>query len=433
VRLRTSNLIVVVLTIIAVLIIPSVYLMTGGGFVVKNDINFWVIVGIIGAMSWTAWLIRRAYSLKYKPFIGDHSEPVSVVVPIWHEHPETFITSIESITVNLREGDEIICVFDATEHDCLEALDDNYPAQAYPNIKRIIVTEPGKRHALVRGIREAHNDITILCDSDVVWAPNLVEEVLKPFADPAVGGVGTRQKVANVEEGLMRRIAMWWLNAKLLDYMPGLSNKGVAVVLSGRTAAYRRSYILPLLNDLENEYLFGVKALSGDDGRLTTLVMKAGYKTVYQSTAVLTSSFPIKFRDFVKQRVRWARNSNRCYYRALFEGWVFKKHPILPLTIIHTQISSFTILAPLMATIYSVVMGEPLVFISIFIWINVARYIRGYNHLKENPGDVFLVPIVTLFLMVLFPVIKAYSLVTMNKQVWLGRTEKHDDYNWAVK
>ena len=86
-----------------------------------------------------------------------------------------------------------------------------------------------------------------------------------------------------------------------------------------------------------------------------------------------------------------------------------------------------------MATIYSVVMGEPLVFISIFIWINVARYIRGYNHLKENPGDVFLVPIVTLFLMVLFPVIKAYSLVTMNKQVWLGRTEKHDDYNWAVK
>ena len=426
--LKTSNIIVAFLILLAVIIIPVIYLMVGGGFVVKNDLYFYLVVGVVGSLSWIAWGIRRAYSIKYKPFLGDHSEPVSVVMPIWHEHLGTFLSSVDSVLKNLRPEDELICVFDQEETDCL-AVTEYYSLP----VTELVVSEPGKRHALVQGIEAAKNDVVILCDSDVVWQPNLITEILKPFADPRIGGVGTRQKVAEVKKGVMRRIAMWWLDAKLLDYMPGLSNKGVAIVLSGRTAAYRRSIILPLLHDLEFEYLWGKKALSGDDGRLTALVLKAGYKTVYQSTAILTSSFPLKFRDFVKQRVRWARNSNRCYFRALFEGWAFKRHPILPLTIIHTQISSFTILAPLAAAIYSVVTGEPLIFISIFIWINGARYIRGYNHLKETPRDVFLVPVVTLFLMVLFPVIKLYSLITMNKQVWLGRTEKHDSYNWAVK
>jgi len=431
--LKFNNIIVTIILFIAIIVIPTIYLSVGGGYTCKQDIWLYLVIGTVGICSWTLWAIRRAYSFNYKPFIGDHSEPVSVVIPVWHEHPDTFLSTLDSILENLRSGDEIICVFDQEEKVCLDTLHVHYPHHEYPEITEIIVTEPGKRHALVKGIEAATNDITILCDSDVIWSNDLVKEILKPFIDPEVGGVGTRQIVAEVGKGIMRRIAMWWLDAKLLDYMPGLSRKGVAVVLSGRTAAYRRSVVLPLLHDLEFEYLWGKQALSGDDGRLTMLVLKAGYKTVYQGTATLTSSFPLKFWDFIKQRVRWARNSNRCYFRGLFEGWVFKRHIILPLTIIHTQISSFTILAPFFATIYAIITGEIMIFVSIFLWINAARYIRGYNHLKEYPQDVWIVPVITFFLMAVFPIIKAYSLITMNKQVWLGRTEAHDNYNWSVK
>jgi len=431
--LKLNNIIAVIVLFTAIIVIPTIYLSVGGGFTVRHDIWLYLIIGVIGLISWALWGIRRLYSMSYKPFTGDHTEPVSIVTPIWHEHPETFLSTLVSVRENMRPGDEFICVFDKEELDCQQVLQDNFPPSKYPEMVKIVVSEPGKRHALRAGIEAAKHDVVILCDSDVIWNKDLIVEILKPFSDPQVGGVGTRQIVAEVGKGIMRRIAMWWLDAKLLDYMPGLSNKGCAVVLSGRTAAYRRKIILPLLHALEFEYLWGKQALSGDDGRLTMLVLKAGYKTVYQSTAILTSSFPLKFRDFTKQRVRWARNSNRCYYRGLFEGWVFKRHPLLPLTIIHTQFSSFTILAPLFATIYAITTGEIMVFISIFLWINVARYIRGYNHLKEYPRDVMIVPIITFFLMVLFPIIKAYSLITMNKQVWLGRTEAHDDYNWAVK
>jgi len=427
--LRLSNLIITILVIFAVVILPSVYLMMGGGFVAKNDLFFYATIGVIGATSWSIWAIRRAYTLRYAPAITPHSEPVSVVTPVWHEDKETFKACMDSIRVNLRGGDEMICVFDHTETDCMEVKD-----TFFPEAKSIIVTEPGKRYAVARGIEAAKNDVVILCDSDVIWDPNLEEEILKPFADPKVGGVGTRQKVANADGSIMRRIASWWLDAKLLDYMPGLSTKGVAIVLSGRTAAYRRSVVLPMLNDFENEYLFGTKALSGDDGRMTSLVLKAGYKTVYQSTAILVSAFPSKFKDFVKQRVRWARNSNRCYFKALGEGWAFRKHPLLPLTIIHTQLSSFTILFPFAAICYATIKGEFLIFVSIFVWVNAARYVRGYNHLKEAPQDVWLTPLITFFLMVVFPIIKVYSLITLNRQIWLGREEKRSgDYNWAIK
>ena len=33
----------------------------------------------------------------------------------------------------------------------------------------------------------------MLADSDTRWEPGLLAAVLAPFADPAVGGVGTRQ------------------------------------------------------------------------------------------------------------------------------------------------------------------------------------------------------------------------------------------------
>ena len=431
--LKISNVIVAMILFIAIIVIPTIYLSVGGGFVVKHDIWFYLIIGVIGSISWSLWGIRRIYSANYKPFVGDHSEPISVVVPIWNEHPETFLFTMKSIMTNHRTGDEIICVFDVNELKCQDVLQDNYPPSEYSYIQKIVVEKPGKRHALVEGIKVATNPIVVLCDSDVIWGHNLVKEILKPFVDPEIGGVGTRQIVAEVNKGLMRKIAMWWLDAKLLDYMPGMSNKGCATVLSGRTVAYRRDVIIPLLHDLEFEYLWGKQALSGDDGRLTMLVMKSGFKTVYQSTAMLTSSFPLKFRDFIKQRVRWARNSNRCYFRGISEGWIFKKHLLLPLTIIHTQISSFTILAPLFAIVYAITTGEIMVSVSILLWINAARYIRGYNHLKEYPQDVIIVPIITFFLMVIFPVVKAYSLITMNKQVWLGRTETHDNYNWSVK
>ena len=77
---------------------------------------------------------------------------------------------------------------------------------------------------------------------------------------------------------------------------------------------------MPVLDKLENEFFLGRRCVAGDDGRLTWLVLAQGYRTVHQSSAQALSMFPADFRSFVKQRVRWSRNSFRCYLTAIFKG-----------------------------------------------------------------------------------------------------------------
>ena len=41
--------------------------------------------------------------------------------------------------------------------------------------------------------------------------------------------------------------------------------------------------------------------------------------------AVAWTMMPANAGGFLKQRLRWARNSYRCYLRAFFRGWLFRQ------------------------------------------------------------------------------------------------------------
>ena len=115
------------------------------------------------------------------------------------------------------------------------------------------------------------------------------------------------------------------VNLRYLDYVPVMGRAGAVPCVSGRTAVYRRSAVMPVLDKLENEFFLGRRCVAGDDGRLTWLVLAQGYRTVHQSSAQALSMFPADFRSFVKQRVRWSRNSFRCYLTAIFKGWLWRQ------------------------------------------------------------------------------------------------------------
>ena len=151
-----------------------------------------------------------------------------------------------------------------------------------------------------------------------------------PFADPEVGGVSTRQSVYQADTSVWRRVAEWIINNRYLDYVPATGRAGAVVCVSGRTAAYRREIVLQVLPHLEDEFFLGKRCIAGDDGRLTWLVLASGYRTVYQSTAHALSMFPTTFRAFCKQRVRWSRNSYRCYLTAMWKGWLWRVPVISP-------------------------------------------------------------------------------------------------------
>ena len=121
-----------------------------------------------------------------------------------------------------------------------------------------------------------------------------------------------------------------------------MGRAGAVACVSGRTAAYRRSVVMPVLENLENEFFLGRRCVAGDDGRLTWLVLASGYKTVHQSSARALSMFPDTFRAFVKQRVRWSRNSYRCYLTAAYKGWLWRVPFVTKVTVLQILLTPVT-------------------------------------------------------------------------------------------
>ena len=100
--------------------------------------------------------------------------------------------------------------------------------------------------------------------------------------------------------------------------------------------------MLPVLENLEDEFFLGRRCVAGDDGRLTWLVLASGYQTVYQSTARALSMFPDGGRAFFKQRLRWSRNSYRTYLTAIWKGWLWHQPFICQLSVLQILLTPVT-------------------------------------------------------------------------------------------
>ena len=378
--------------------------------------DMFIPVGIIGALSWGIWMIRKLMSLFYQPIINDYRTTTSLVVPSFREDPDVLLECLE--TWLAQQPTEIIIVLDLEDTEARDRL----IALNNPRVHVMMFAHEGKRSALGVGIRAAKHEILVLTDSDTRWQPGLLAAVQMPFVDPAVGGVGTRQNVYLPYSSIWRRVADWIIDLRYMDYVPATSRPGAVVCLSGRTAAYRRAAVMPVLENLEHEYFFGRKCVAGDDGRLTWLVLAQGYKTVHQDTARALSMFPSNFKSFVKQRVRWSRNSYRCYLTCIYKGWLWRIPFISQLTVFQILFTPVT----MFAAVYYVTSAwfSPQRYVALTLglsWMFLGRAIRSISHLRSRPSDLMLLPLVTLVIIFVALPIKTIAFFTMNKQGWMTR------------
>jgi N-acetylglucosaminyltransferase len=179
---------------------------------------------------------------------------------------------------------------------------------------------------------------------------------------------------------------------------------------------------MPVLEYLENEFFLGRRCIAGDDGRLTWLVLAAGYRTVYQPTAQAYSMFPSNFTAFVKQRVRWSRNSYRCYLTAIGKGWLWRMPFVTKVTVLQILLTPVTMGVTIAYLVFSRLEVSLLGSALAIGWVLLGRGIRGLSHLTRHPSDIVLLPLVTIIVIFIALPIKTYAFVTMNKQGWLTRS-----------
>ncbi|MQW75709.1 glycosyltransferase [Nocardioides sp. dk4132] len=374
-------------------------------------------LAVAGVIVWSLWIYRCVLSARARPIENDFTTTTSVVVPSFHEDPDILMRCVANWRA--QGPTEIIIVLDVADTVAfhrLEALED-------PVVRPVLFRHAGKRSALGVGIRMATSEVLVLVDSDTQWEPGLLLAVQRPFLDPEVGGVSTQQNVYEARGNVWRRIADWMVNLRYYNYVPAMGRAGAVACVSGRTAAYRRAAVLPVLENLENEFFLGRRCIAGDDGRLTWLVLASGFKTVHQSSARALSMFPASFRAFVKQRVRWSRNSYRCYLTAVYKGWLWRTPFVTKVTVLQILLTPITMGVTIGYLLFSrLELTVPGALLAV-AWLLAGRGIRGFSHLRRHPVDILLLPLMTLVVILVALPIKLYAFFTMNKQGWLTRSE----------
>lgn len=372
-------------------------------------------LGIIGLWRWSVWLLKIGAGQFYRPTTGTTQLSVSIVTPVYNERPEVFCAALESWKANAPT--EIIAVIDYTDTVCQETF--RAFAQTFPRAELIVTTKPGKRPALADGIRAARETIIALVDSDTIWDRHVKRHALAPFCDPQVGGVATRQNVL-APQTFAQKLFDLQLDQRYNDELPFLGATGnVLRCLSGRTAFYRRQAVTPLLDQLKHETFMGQPVISGDDKCLTYLVQGAGWKTAYQATAVVWTPGMPTFRAFLKQRLRWARNSWRADLEAIRQPWVWRS-PVFAAHLVDTFVQPFVSLLGPLYVIVSLVFGLWFPAIAIAIWWHTTRFIRLSPHFTRRPQDLPLLPLIIL-VSFLFAGIRLYALFSLRTQGWITR------------
>jgi hyaluronan synthase len=309
------------------------------------EINAWVDTGqvflfaIFMMVIWLLWLLRVTLAAYYRPWQGAYRPTSSVIVPVVDEPEDQFRSVLERIVE--QRPTEVIVVINGPRNQPLEKI------CADLGVRWAWVETPGKRHALQVGVGLASGEVAVLVDSDTLWTVDTLAELVKPFRDPAVGGVTTRQRILDPGRSVLTRWADWLENVRNEYSMPAMSVLGTVGCLPGRTIAFRRDILVRHMSRFLNERFLGVRLEVSDDRTLTNYTLMAGYKTVYQSTALVYTDAPTGLGKLVRQQYRWARGSQYNTLRML--PWMLRRTPVLAVFYLADIIIPFVLVGSLLA------------------------------------------------------------------------------------
>lgn len=383
---------------------------------------------IFSCYVWAIFFIKFLSARKYQPFTGEVPDlSASAVVVVFREDISIFKKCLQSLKQQAQLN-EIIVVIDKREQDKYEELLEHL------NIK-YTYAPPGKREALAKGIKLTTGDIIFLVDSDSILSnKEVIAEMLKPFSNPQIGGVTPTQKILK-PASIFEDIADWMEDTRWKISNKAMSAKGCVGCLPGRVLAFRRKAIEPHLNEFLNETFLGRKCIIGDDRFLTSIVLREGYKTVYQSTATIYTSCPKNFITFAKMHLRWARSSQRETLKAL--RWYLKKPFILPFSFLTDIITPFFFMTVLIYAVINMLLHfDPtpviretfydnlLIGLSLgYIGMNISLGLRQLPHLRKKKEDIPFLFLWTLFMTFIMMPIRILGFFTMTKQDWMTRYE----------
>jgi len=173
---------------------------------------------------------------------------------------------------------------------------------------RVIATDlrGGKSSALNLAISACRSDIVISVDCDCSYDRFAIEQILKIFEDPSVGGACGDIRARNGDASLVARFQEieYLLTITVGKLIGNVFNQ--VTCLSGAFSAFRREALAVV-----GSFQVG----SGEDLDLTLRLRASGWRVAYVPTAICYTDVPVSVAALLRQRRRWERDSVRLRYR----------------------------------------------------------------------------------------------------------------------
>ncbi len=329
-------------------------------FLKKNDTTYWIIFYIIVYVifiikyatikNFGQNLLFEAYSLTislyilsrfalayfYAPesekFDRNFQPTVSFGVPTKNEEQNIQETILRIAASDYpKEKFDIIAVNDGSSDNTLAEMKKAQRKAAFEyGVKVKIIdfgTNRGKREGMAVCTRESNKDIIVFIDSDSFVKSDMLKELVKYFIDKKIGGVAGHAYVANEEKNILTKMQAVRYYVAFKAYKAAESLFGTVTCASGCCAAYRRSYVMEVIDSWRNQKFLGVRCTYGDDRSLTNSLLEKNYEVVYAPEAISYTFVPSTFKQFMRQQLRWKKSWLRENLRA--SKFIWKKNILM--------------------------------------------------------------------------------------------------------
>jgi hyaluronan synthase len=373
-------------------------------------------------------LVRTVLWWRYKSYpLPDGPLPrVTVIIPAFNEGAMVE-KSIYAAAASDYPADrlEIICIDDGSKDDTWFYID--RARQRYPKLVKAIrfPKNRGKKEGLYAGFTQGKGDYFITIDSDSVIQPDTVKQVIAPMLnDSRIGAVAGNVKVLDRSRSIMARmLAVRFVLA--FDFLrASQSMYGCVTCTPGALSAYRADAIKPSLEEWRRQTFMGLPANIGEDRALTNFVLRRGFYTTYQRSAIVQTKVPETYKGLCRMYLRWDRSNFR-------ENWVQlkfiftkyrKQHRLLPIIdFFMTQIEfplTYLFLGMLLVSfaIY------PIVMVKFFAGLGVFTLIWMYYYIHQERDMDFIYGIIySYFAFFFLNWVQPWAFITVRNDRWLTR------------
>ncbi len=247
-------------------------------------------------------LVARARERRRR-FDASHAPDVSVLIAAYNEQP-VIARTIAGVLGGARPPIEVIVVDDGSTDGTAAEVQARFGAE--PRVRLLRQPNAGKAAALNRAIAEARGDVLVCLDADTVFAPDTIEKLVRPFADPRVGAVAGNVKVGNRINVWTRWQAIEYITSQNLDRRAYALLNAITVV-PGACGAWRREALTRVGG-------FRADTLA-EDMDLTWRIRRDGWRVENETAALAWTEAPDTLATLFKQRFRWAFGTLQCLWK----------------------------------------------------------------------------------------------------------------------